>query len=143
MILGGLCLLQACAAPPVQEEPEAPVEPAPEITLNMPQNQCVCEEDEKQDYTFLEKGFNAMHDREYLESLQYFQRYQRIEKSPVADAVQPVVARDHVFLQEFIPDAVIDGFHGTSHHYVTAKAARFLGTEARNLRIISCHLGSG
>lgn len=35
------------------------------------------------------------------------------------------------------------GFHGTSHHYVAAKAARFLGTEARNLRIISCHLGSG
>lgn len=35
------------------------------------------------------------------------------------------------------------GFHGTSHHYVAAKAARYLGTETRNLRIISCHLGSG
>lgn len=35
------------------------------------------------------------------------------------------------------------GFHGTSHQYVAAKAARFLGSEARNLRIISCHLGNG
>lgn len=35
------------------------------------------------------------------------------------------------------------GFHGTSHKYVAAKAARFLGSEARNLRIISCHLGNG
>ena len=35
------------------------------------------------------------------------------------------------------------GFHGTSHQYVAAKAARFLGSESRNLRIISCHLGNG
>lgn len=35
------------------------------------------------------------------------------------------------------------GFHGTSHKYVTARAARFLGSEPRNLRIISCHLGNG
>ena len=35
------------------------------------------------------------------------------------------------------------GFHGTSHRYVTAKAARFLGSEPRNLRLISCHLGNG
>jgi len=35
------------------------------------------------------------------------------------------------------------GFHGTSHKYVAAKAARFLGSESRNLRIISCHLGNG
>lgn len=35
------------------------------------------------------------------------------------------------------------GFHGTSHQYVAQKAADFLGTELKNLRIISCHLGSG
>ncbi|MEO0731775.1 MAG: acetate/propionate family kinase [Bacteroidota bacterium] len=35
------------------------------------------------------------------------------------------------------------GFHGTSHKYVAAKAARYLGTEARNLRLITCHLGNG
>ncbi|MFT7120752.1 MAG: acetate kinase [Neolewinella sp.] len=35
------------------------------------------------------------------------------------------------------------GFHGTSHKYVAAKAAQYLGAEARDLRIISCHLGNG
>ncbi len=35
------------------------------------------------------------------------------------------------------------GFHGTSHKYVAAKAATFLGAEPRDLRIISCHLGNG
>ena len=84
--LSVLLLLQACASAPEEEEPMAAPEPVPEITLNMPNNNCVCEEEDAQDYTFLEKGFNAMHEREYLESLQYFQRYQRIEKNPVADA---------------------------------------------------------
>lgn len=35
------------------------------------------------------------------------------------------------------------GFHGTSHDYVTALAARHLGTDRRNLRLISAHLGAG
>jgi len=35
------------------------------------------------------------------------------------------------------------GFHGTSHQYVAAKAASFMGAEPRDLRIISCHLGNG
>ena len=35
------------------------------------------------------------------------------------------------------------GFHGTSHQYVTRKAAEYLQTELRQLRIVSCHLGSG
>lgn len=35
------------------------------------------------------------------------------------------------------------GFHGTSHKYVAAKAATFLGAEPRDLRLISCHLGNG
>lgn len=35
------------------------------------------------------------------------------------------------------------GFHGTSHRYVSARAAEFLGKEAKNLRIITCHLGNG
>jgi acetate kinase len=35
------------------------------------------------------------------------------------------------------------GFHGTSHAYVANKAAEFLGEDVRNLRIITCHLGSG
>ena len=35
------------------------------------------------------------------------------------------------------------GFHGTSHAYVAQKAADFLEEDIRNLRIITCHLGSG
>ncbi|HHU03126.1 MAG: acetate/propionate family kinase [Christensenellales bacterium] len=35
------------------------------------------------------------------------------------------------------------GFHGTSHRYVSARAAEFLGKDINNLRIITCHLGNG
>ena len=35
------------------------------------------------------------------------------------------------------------GFHGTSHRYVSARAAEFLGRDVRDLRIITCHLGNG
>ncbi len=35
------------------------------------------------------------------------------------------------------------GFHGNSHAYVAAKAAEFLGRPLEDLKIITCHLGSG
>lgn len=35
------------------------------------------------------------------------------------------------------------GFHGSSHHYVALAAAQFLKRPARELKIASCHLGSG
>lgn len=35
------------------------------------------------------------------------------------------------------------GFHGTSHQYVSARAAEYLGREPAKLRIITCHLGNG
>lgn len=35
------------------------------------------------------------------------------------------------------------GFHGTSHRYVSARAAEFLGRDIKDLRIITCHLGNG
>jgi acetate kinase len=35
------------------------------------------------------------------------------------------------------------GFHGTSHKYVSMKAAEFLGRNLEDLKIISCHLGNG
>lgn len=35
------------------------------------------------------------------------------------------------------------GFHGTSHAYVAERAAEFLGRPVTELRLISCHLGSG
>jgi acetate kinase len=35
------------------------------------------------------------------------------------------------------------GFHGTSHKYVSMKAAQFLGKDISKLKIITCHLGNG
>ena len=35
------------------------------------------------------------------------------------------------------------GFHGTSHKYVTQRAAAMLGKKAEDLKIITCHLGNG
>ncbi len=35
------------------------------------------------------------------------------------------------------------GFHGTSHSYVSKRAARVLGADYDNLKIIVCHLGNG
>ena len=35
------------------------------------------------------------------------------------------------------------GFHGTSHQWVAQQAARFVGEELRNLRVVTCHLGNG
>jgi acetate kinase len=35
------------------------------------------------------------------------------------------------------------GYHGTSHKFVAAKAARILGKNIKDLKIITCHLGNG
>ncbi len=35
------------------------------------------------------------------------------------------------------------GFHGTSHRYVTERAAAMLGKKPEDLKIITCHLGNG
>ena len=35
------------------------------------------------------------------------------------------------------------GFHGTSHHYVSLRAAQFLQRRPNALRVVSCHLGNG
>ncbi len=35
------------------------------------------------------------------------------------------------------------GFHGTSHKYVSQKAAEYLGKPATELKIVTCHLGNG
>ncbi len=35
------------------------------------------------------------------------------------------------------------GFHGTSHKYVSMKAAEYLGKAPEDLKIITCHLGNG
>ena len=35
------------------------------------------------------------------------------------------------------------GFHGTSHRYVSTQVAKVLGKDAKDLKIITCHLGNG
>jgi acetate kinase len=35
------------------------------------------------------------------------------------------------------------GFHGTSHHYVSLRAAQFMRRSLKELRLVSCHLGNG
>jgi len=35
------------------------------------------------------------------------------------------------------------GFHGTSHRYVSAKAAEIVGKPIEDLKIVTCHLGNG
>ena len=35
------------------------------------------------------------------------------------------------------------GFHGTSHKFVSQEAAKYLGKPAKDLKIITCHLGNG
>jgi acetate kinase len=35
------------------------------------------------------------------------------------------------------------GFHGTSHKYVSLRAAEYLGKKPEDLKIITCHLGNG
>lgn len=35
------------------------------------------------------------------------------------------------------------GFHGTSHKYVSAKAAKMMGKDIKDLKLITCHLGNG
>ena len=77
-------LLTACGSSPGRPTDPVAAEPVPELTLNLPSSDCSCQP-EQQDYTFLEKGFKTLEAGEYLESLQYFQRYQRIEKSAAAD----------------------------------------------------------
>ena len=90
------CLLQACATsappepasetqPPAQSQPQP--QPVPELTLNLPkQKDCICKEaEESRDYTFLEKGFDALVVGEYIEAVQYFQRYNRLEDTPESD----------------------------------------------------------
>ena len=35
------------------------------------------------------------------------------------------------------------GFHGTSHRYVSARAAEYLGVDLKSVKMITCHVGNG
>lgn len=85
-------LLLACAlaagcatrAPEVAS-PQRPPEPV-EITLNLPEEAppCAAEGREDNDRTFLERGMQTLAGGDYIEAVQYFQRYRRLETSPLA-----------------------------------------------------------
>lgn len=79
-------LLQACA--PVADrgnQPETPAarpDRAVELNLNLPEpDSCNCGSDQEAvDYTFLDRGMQALARGEYIEAVQQFQRYRRLEK---------------------------------------------------------------
>lgn len=121
MLLFALLILQACGGnPPVEDEAAAPAEPVPEITLNLPSESCVCEEEEEHDYTFLEKGFRTLHDGDYLESLQYFQRYLRMETSPRAK----YEARVAIAYLSILPDSPIFDSRSVEASYPSLQRSR-------------------
>jgi len=84
-------LLGACAAGPDPQPPQperaaqTPQEPV-ELTLNLPEQggNCSCEQAPGSDRTFLERGVAMLAEGEYIEAVQHFQRYRRLEKQPLA-----------------------------------------------------------
>ncbi len=76
-------LLTACAGQSVRDEATEATE-LPELNLNLPSKDCACEA-QQEAFTFLEKGVDALSEAAYLESLRYFQSYQRIENTPQAN----------------------------------------------------------
>ena len=57
----------------------------------------------------------------------------------------PPVAYTYALPYEFYEQDKVRryGFHGTSHRYVSARAAAMLGKPIEELKIITCHLGNG
>lgn len=60
-------------------------------------------------------------------------------------ATLPRRARTYALPYEIANDPQIRrfGFHGISHNFVAQRAADYLDTDIRNLRLITCHLGNG
>ena len=57
----------------------------------------------------------------------------------------PAVAYTYALPYEYYANDKVRryGFHGTSHKYVTQRAAAMLGKPIEQLKLISCHLGNG
>ncbi len=100
--MSALLLLAACASQPSGESAAAEGEDLPELNLNLPTADCSCDNPQG-NFTFLEKGFNSLEEGAYLESLQYFQRYQRIEKTEMADIESGIA----IAYLSIIPDSPI------------------------------------
>jgi acetate kinase len=60
---------------------------------------------------------------------------------------QTIPAENYIYPipYEFYEDYKIRryGFHGTSHKYVSMRAAKMLGKDIKDLNIVTCHLGNG
>ena len=97
---GLFLLLQGCATSQnddavmreVRDEPPRPApaevadaEDIPELTLNLTQPECECgpvaEAPTDRDITFLDRGFAALAAGDHIEAVDYFRRYERLEKS--------------------------------------------------------------
>jgi hypothetical protein len=77
--------VDAATNPPAAGDVAAPGEPLPELTLNLDQPDCECTAPQQgRDKTFLDRGFVALVEGDHIEAVQYFQRYQRLEKSPLS-----------------------------------------------------------
>jgi tetratricopeptide (TPR) repeat protein len=88
LALAGALALGGCATAPDPAPAVAPVR-APEdveLTLNLPDQAsgCECTLPGARDATFLERGVVVLARGDYIEAVQYFQRYQRLEKTPLA-----------------------------------------------------------
>ena len=82
-----LCSVALAACNTATQVEEAPRDPntVPELTLNLPeQEDCRCVEEPQRDYTFLERGYSALALREYLDAVEYFKSYRRLEQRPEA-----------------------------------------------------------
>ncbi|MFT7263575.1 MAG: tetratricopeptide (TPR) repeat protein [Halioglobus sp.] len=73
-------LLSGCATtvPPRVDPIDAA--PVPELTLNFQEQSGDCVEQKIMDYTPLERGFTSLAAGQYIEAVQHFQRYLRLEK---------------------------------------------------------------
>lgn len=87
-LLLGACVTEPPPAPAPVSAPEPPPRTAEDVklTLNLPaeDTECVCPREEERDRTFLEKGVETLAAGDYVEAVQYFQRYRRLETDPVA-----------------------------------------------------------
>ncbi|MEO0436570.1 MAG: hypothetical protein AAF098_06660 [Pseudomonadota bacterium] len=82
-------VLSACVSPSPPEPPlESPARTPEEVelTLNLPADKqdCACPEPSAEDRTFLERGIVRLTAGDYIEAVQAFKRYRRLEQTSVA-----------------------------------------------------------
>jgi tetratricopeptide (TPR) repeat protein len=94
LLLPVLGMLAACATapPPAPTTETVPLSPEDvELTLNLPEERadCVCAPEPENDRgmldrTFLDRGMETLAGGDYIEAVQHFQRYRRLEQAELA-----------------------------------------------------------